>query len=934
MRKIIALAAFCCTFSLILRSESKPALTHSVYDDWKSVSTASVPHGGQWAIYNVKPQQGDGTVTFMNTVDGRTYSCERAADVKISLDGTRAVFRITPKYTQTRKAKIDKKKPDDMPHDTLAVMDLATGKITRFGMLNSLRTPEFLTDWVAYSRYPAGKKDTTIRKEDLIILNIKTIERTDTLRSVSSVYFPRRGDKFAYVVKPEKKDTVHKAGYYCYVPSTKESTALLTGPQKARFGSASWNDDASRLVFYANPDTSKAESKLMNIYLSDGCSAATLLAGSHAPGIPEGWRISEKTTLAWRGADSYIVAGTAPIPAEKDTSIVDFEYPKLDIWTWNEDYLQPFQKLNMRKELDRGYFASVRISDGVLTQIADEQLPSVSVSYENLGTEVLAGTNKPYRIQTQWEDDPCSDYYIVNVATGAREKIAEAKPWTGFTNSPDGRFCVFYDAKEAAWYLLRIATREITPLTKDIDADFSREGWDTPCLPAPAGGATWSRDSRYVILADQRDLWVFDAEGVKAPWMLSEGKGRETFCRYRLTVPYSDPDGWKHPSSIDFSKPVYMQVFDLDSREYGFAVKDISRRRPSPMRLLVKGPYTYSSPVLSTAPKKPVMFYLRENFEEGRNLFCTADEFATEKRITLVNPQQNDYNWGTVELLQWKHGDGSRAEALVYKPEDFDPAKKYPVIFYFYEKNADTRYTSYSPAPSRSVVNFPMFVSNGYVIVIPDMYYKNDGHPGRDGLASLMSCVDKVCENPWVDQDHMGIQGQSWGGYQVAWFITQTNRFAAAGSGAPVSNMTSAYGGIRWGSGIVREIQYEHGQSRIGKDLWSGYDLYYENSPLFFVPNVTTPVLIMHNDADGAVPWWQGIEFFTALRRNGKPCWLLQYNGEQHNLSARHNSKDLSIRMMQFFDHYLKGAPMPEWMEKGIPATKKGTTLGYRLPGE
>ena len=161
--------------------------------------------------------------------------------------------------------------------------------------------------------------------------------------------------------------------------------------------------------------------------------------------------------------------------------------------------------------------------------------------------------------------------------------------------------------------------------------------------------------------------------------------------------------------------------------------------------------------------------------------------------------------------------------------------------------------------------------------------------------------------------------------------ITQTDKFKAAGAGAPVSNMTSAYGGIRWGSGITRQVQYEQGQSRIGKDLWSGYDLYIENSPIFFVPKVTTPVLIMHNDKDGAVPWYQGIEFFTALRRCGKIAWLLQYNDEEHNLVERKNTKDLSIRLSQFFDHYLKGAPMPKWMKNGRPAVDKGYDLGYDL---
>ncbi|MBE0668352.1 MAG: hypothetical protein IH593_11875, partial [Bacteroidales bacterium] len=82
-------------------------------------------------------------------------------------------------------------------------------------------------------------------------------------------------------------------------------------------------------------------------------------------------------------------------------------------------------------------------------------------------------------------------------------------------------------------------------------------------------------------------------------------------------------------------------------------------------------------------------------------------------------------------------------------------------------------------------------------------------------------------------------------------------------------------------------------------------------------------------DADGAVPWYQGIEYFIAMRRLGKPVWLLNYNGEPHWPIKEPNKKDFQIRMSQFFHHYLKDEPMPKWMKEGIPATEKEFTLGY-----
>jgi len=221
------------------------------------------------------------------------------------------------------------------------------------------------------------------------------------------------------------------------------------------------------------------------------------------------------------------------------------------------------------------------------------------------------------------------------------------------------------------------------------------------------------------------------------------------------------------------------------------------------------------------------------------------------------------------------------------------------------------------------VISFPFYNSNGYAVFIPDIVYR-EGYPGQSAYDCIMAGVDQVLKQfPFIDSTHMGIQGQSWGGYQVAWLVTRTDRFVAAMAGAPVSNMTSAYGGIRWSSGMVREFQYERTQSRIGDNLWNAFDLYVENSPLFGVPNIETPLLIMSNDGDGAVPWYQGIEFFTALRRLDKPAWLLNYNSDAHNLMKWPNRVDLSKRMFEFFEHYLKGKDMPEWMEFGVPAIEK-----------
>jgi dipeptidyl aminopeptidase/acylaminoacyl peptidase len=321
------------------------------------------------------------------------------------------------------------------------------------------------------------------------------------------------------------------------------------------------------------------------------------------------------------------------------------------------------------------------------------------------------------------------------------------------------------------------------------------------------------------------------------------------------------------------------------------------------------------------AKRAPVIGSLKGSYDKS------YDVYVGGKQYSQTNPQQAGYNWLTVELHHWKMFDGKMSEGLLYKPENFDSTKKYPIIFYFYERDAQTRYNYIAPQPVRASINVAYFVSNGYLVFDPDIFYKT-GQPGEDAYNSVISAVKYLSKFKWVDTTKMALQGHSWGGYQVAYLVTRTHQFAAAEAGAPVANMTSAYGGIRWETGISRQFQYEKSQSRIGSTLWQRPDLYLKNSPLFRADKVTTPLLMMHNDADGAVPWYQGIEYFSALRRLGKKAWLIQYNGEGHGLTERRDRKDWSMRLSQFFGYYLKGERPPRWMVEGIPATLKGIDWG------
>jgi dipeptidyl aminopeptidase/acylaminoacyl peptidase len=311
------------------------------------------------------------------------------------------------------------------------------------------------------------------------------------------------------------------------------------------------------------------------------------------------------------------------------------------------------------------------------------------------------------------------------------------------------------------------------------------------------------------------------------------------------------------------------------------------------------------------------MVLTASRFDEFPDLWVTGANFQNLKKVSNGDAQRARFNWGTAELVSFKNVDGVPLKGILMKPENFDPQRKYPMIVYIYERLTQGLHSFRNPGPGTSI-NPTFYVSNGYLVFMPDIVY-NIGYPGQSALKCVLPGIQAVVDKGFVDEKAIGIQGHSWGGYQIAYMVTQTNRFRAAAPGALVSNMTSAYSGIRWGTGLPRQFQYEQSQSRIGGSLWEYPLRYLENSPVFRADRVETPLLMIHNDEDDAVPWYQGIEYYLALRRLGKEVYMFSYNGEKHGLRKRINQKDYTRRLQEFFDHFLKGTQTAAWMEKGIP---------------
>jgi len=370
--------------------------------------------------------------------------------------------------------------------------------------------------------------------------------------------------------------------------------------------------------------------------------------------------------------------------------------------------------------------------------------------------------------------------------------------------------------------------------------------------------------------------------------------------------------------TIPSSGPVLLSATNDRTKATGFFRVTTSAGTPQQVVMLDK-----RFGAVTKAKNADRLLFTLTRFEEFANLWVSDGNFGNMQKVSDANPQQAEYVWGTSELIEYINADGIKLRAILTKPENFDPAKQYPLMVYIYEGLTDGLHAYGTPNVGTSV-NIARYVSNGYIVLQPDIIY-NTGFPGEDAEKCVIPAVNTVVAQGYVDPKRLGIQGHSWGGYQITHLITRTNMFAAVQAGASVSNMISAYGGIRWGTGMVRQFQYEKTQSRIGAPPWDKTLEFIENSPIFWVEKVQTPYLTIHNDADDAVPWYQGIEFFTALRRLGKEAYFFNYNGELHGLRNRDNMKHWTVHQDEFFDHYLLGKPKPEWMQKGVPFLERGT---------
>ncbi|MBE0673079.1 MAG: prolyl oligopeptidase family serine peptidase [Bacteroidales bacterium] len=792
MRKHVLLLLFLTATLLIQAQGNKKPLGWDDIESWRRITETELSRDGNYVAYKSEPWVGDPSVMVYDKRGTEVASFRCATGIQFTFDSKVMLFTIKPDYSMLRELKINKAKREDMPTDTLAVWTIGAG-IEKIPSIRSFRIPSKWSGWMAYQTEPApasegardekpAKKESATNGYTLYIKNLSS-GKVISLPYVTQYEFAAEAPLAYFITTGDDKD--FEAGLYIYDFTSGKYMASKSG--KGSYRQVVFNKDGSEIAFLFNGD---AADKLMNKFslwhgsISEPAKEIVSRAGLNAG---DRWIISDNGRVSFSDSGKRIFFATAPENRQKDTLRLEEDYPDVDIWHWNEGTLHTQQVIGKSRDLRRSYQAVYNKVSGTVFQLAIPDVPDVTLINSGDNDLAVAVTSVPYAVESMWDSTPGrSDVYLIDLNNGKRELIRR-----GFRGrmqpSQGGKYLMWFTAADSSWYTIRLSDRKEARITRPSVIMAADESNDVPNPPGSYSTAGWIKDDKSVLIYDRYDIWKVDPDAAVAPVRLTLN-GRETETVYRVIRFDREQQG------ISPADKLYLTGHNEITRNEGYYT--ITAAKPSVPQTLMSGAYSLGTPTKS-AEANTVVFTC-ETFRVFPDLHITDIDFKRPLRISDVNPQQKEFNWGSAEVVSWTSLDGRKVEGLLFKPEGFDPSLKYPMIVNFYELSSQGLHSYRNPEHHRSTIDYHYYTSNGYLVFNPDIHYR-DGYPGESAYNCIMPGITALIAEGFVDKARIGAQGHSWGGYQVAYMATRTSLFAAIESGAPVVNMFSAYGGIRWG---------------------------------------------------------------------------------------------------------------------------------------
>jgi dienelactone hydrolase len=873
MQMKISVTAFVCCIVQGLYAQ-KPSLDLKATENWSSVGTAQISNDGRYCFYDLSGQRHTPRLILQSTENGWKREFGGATMPAFSTDGKKLLFQTGTDSLVIFSIKEDSNK-------------FISG-VSRFAF-----STDGKKDWLGY-----------FLKTNEGQLNLQSID-DETHWTIPSVVNYRLQDPGGSIIQ-----TSQNRGGVVY-----REWSLLNFADQGKLPFWSTEDDNLNLSSYA---------------FDSEHNRAAFIIHKNRESKNELWCYDfQSRSMYFVTADSLLFPGSnlglSQVSFTKNGKCLvffvnqaakktpDANAVKLDVWNYLDAKLQNVQIL--RYENFAGYTGVIDISTRKFFQLTgdNEQIAGRGNDYVLVSRD-LGNTSL---FESSWNAQTIPSFSVVSLKDGSRKSLPYNVSNPAIGMSSEGKWVIYFDYKKNNFFSYEPSTGITRNITAQCKTEWINKDDDHPekALWWHPIRKTWLPGDSAVLIFDHYDIWLIDPSGKKAPMNITKGLGKRNKIKFEI----------EGEENMD-RNPLLLKAVNTANKDQGFYTVDIQNDKAPEFCSI--GPYAFGMgtgqpPV--KAKNTNVWMIQRSSATEAPNYFVTRD-FKTYTQLSNVEPQK-EYNWYTTELHQWKSLDGTLLQGILYKPENFDSTKKYPVIFDYYERRSDELNHFIYPGASTDRINIPLFVTVGYLIFVPDIQYKV-GYPGEGAYNSLVSAAKYLARFKWVDSEKMGLQGHSWGGYETNYIVAHTNLFAAACSAAGECDMISDYGSASRGGFAI--WHKEVSQGRLAAAPWENPRIYIQNSPIFYADKVETPLLMMNNKNDRSVPFSQGLEFFTTLRRLGKRAWMLQYDNGDHMVSGK-DAEDFHTRMMQFFDHYLKDSACPRWMLYGIDAKDKGVIDGLDL---
>lgn len=895
MQKLLKLHGLSCLFALLLFSQlayaqEKKALTLDDYAQWNSIRNAEISPNGQWMTYSYVPNEGDSRL-FIRKIDGDTvHSANNGKQVAFSLNNQWVAY-----LTDLPENEAEKLKKQSKPvSSSLELYNLQTGVVAQVENVSSF-TFSKASNYLAIHKNPADRK-AEHKGSDLILKDLKS-NQTLNIGNVESYAFNDSGDLFSYVVDA---DGDNGNGLYLVDLGSLRTWTLHTG--EFTYNQMSWNETGNQIaVLFGIKEEGNVE--LNNtLFWAGGLSSGMVNLSStqtYAPEsdakFPKGMVISEYSGLNWNKAGTQLFMGIKA--QQKELKKEDELKANVDVWHWKDEQVQSQQMIRAGRDRRSTYLSVLNLGNKAFFQLETDEMPTVN--YSDKSKWAVGQEDVKYRGDVTIPGN-YDDIYAINTQTGQKSLIAERVYWK-MGISPNGLWTTYSRNGEVLAYSFENA--KATNLTARTGVSFENKDYDTPTEKPSYGVGGWSADGNWVILNNEFDLWAIALNSDKFE-NLTQGLGASESIQFRLMQ--LDPEA----ETYDLKQDLLLSAYGEWTKKSGYYQVKMGKK-PQVLR--------YEDRMIgrpSKAEQADRVIFTEQTFVDFPNYYVADLSFKNPRKVTDANPQQSEYKWGRRVLVDYTDKRGHKLQATLALPADYEEGKKYPMVIYFYEKMSQ-RHHQYSMPTYDDRPHMSTYASNGYLVLMPDIIF-DEGLPGSSALDDVTSAAQKVIDLGYADPERIGLQGHSWGGYESSFIVTQTDMFACVVTGAPLTNLISMYNIIYKASGSFNGPILEWSQGRMGVSPYENFDLYVSQSPIHHAQNINTPFLILHGTADGAVDWNQGLEFYSTARRLGKEVILLSYPDEPHHLGKEENQKDFQIRMKQYFDHHLKGAPAPLWMTHGV----------------